>query len=68
MEDVRSLMRDEIARINKSLADFEKVKKHELIAATFSVETGELTPSLKVKRKVVKEKFAAVWKSLESGK
>lgn len=68
LEEVRSLIRDEVARINRSLADFEKVKRHELVAATFSVETGELTPSLKVKRKVVKEKFAAVWKSLESGK
>ena len=57
-EPLRALIREEISRINKTLADFEKVKKHEPIAATFSVESGELTPSLKVKRKVVRERFS----------
>ncbi len=63
-EALRDLIKSEITRVNKTLADFEKVKKHELIAAVFSVESGELTPSLKVKRKVVREKFADVLERL----
>jgi long-chain acyl-CoA synthetase len=34
------------------------VKRHVLVPAPFSIEGGELTPSLKVRRKVVKEKYA----------
>jgi long-chain acyl-CoA synthetase len=58
------LIKDEISKVNKTLADFEKVKKHEPIAAVFSVESGELTPSLKVKRKVVRERYAAILEKL----
>ncbi|MBV6458455.1 MAG: Long-chain-fatty-acid--CoA ligase FadD15 [Fimbriimonadaceae bacterium] len=58
--EVRQAIKSEIDRINKGIADFEKVKRHEVVAATFSIETGELTPTLKVKRKFVKEKFADV--------
>lgn len=57
LEPVKQLIKGEIDRINKSLADFERVKRHVLINAAFSVETGELTPSMKVKRKVVKERY-----------
>lgn len=64
-EALRALVREEVSRINKTLADFEKVKKHEPIAAAFSVESGELTPSLKVKRKVIRERFAEVLEKLK---
>ena len=60
LDSVKARIKGEVDRINKGLADFEKVKKHALVDAVFSVESGELTPSLKVKRKVVKENFAAV--------
>ncbi|HEY3782119.1 MAG TPA: long-chain fatty acid--CoA ligase [Fimbriimonadaceae bacterium] len=55
----KALIKSEVDKVNKKLADFEKVKKHALLDAVFSVESGELTPSLKVKRKVVREKFAS---------
>jgi len=63
-DDVKALVKSELDAVNKTLADFEKVKKHAVLAASFSIETGELTPSLKVRRKVVKEKFADVLKDL----
>ncbi|MBN8690268.1 MAG: long-chain fatty acid--CoA ligase [Armatimonadetes bacterium] len=56
-EPIKKLIKSEIDRINKTLAPFEMVKKHVLLAKPFSLETGELTPSLKVKRRVVKENF-----------
>lgn len=63
-EDVKALIKAEVDRVNKTLADYEKVKKHALLAATFSVDSGELTPSLKVKRRVVKEKYASALSGL----
>lgn len=63
-DEVRALIKGEVDRVNKTLADYEKVKKHALLSATFSVDTGELTPSLKVKRKVVKERFAELLSTL----
>jgi long-chain acyl-CoA synthetase len=59
-DDARKLIRRELDKTNKTLAPFEMVKKHALLDEPFSQETGELTPTLKVKRKVVKEKFADV--------
>jgi long-chain acyl-CoA synthetase len=56
-DSVRALIKAEIDLTNKRLADFERVKGHVLTADVFSVETGELTPSLKVKRKVVYERY-----------
>lgn len=57
-DSAKVLIKQEVDKVNKTLADFEKVKKHAILAAEFSVESGELTPSLKVKRRVVKEKYA----------
>jgi long-chain acyl-CoA synthetase len=59
-QQVQALMKSEIDVVNKTLADFERVKRYELLDKGFSIESGELTPSLKVKRKVVREKYAAL--------
>jgi len=42
------------------MAPFEMVKKHAILDEPFTIEGGELTPSLKVKRRVVEAKFAGV--------
>lgn len=52
-------MKAEIDGLGKDrFADYERVKKFALINATFSVDGGELTPTLKIKRKVVLNKYA----------
>ncbi len=56
----RKLIKTEIDRLSTGLADFEKVKRIALLPQPFSIETGELTPTLKVKRKVVAEKFGSL--------
>jgi long-chain acyl-CoA synthetase len=56
--EVRALYQAEIDKLNSELSQFEKVKRFTLIDAVFSPETGELTPSLKVRRKIVMEKYA----------
>jgi len=46
-----------INELQKDLSPFEQVKKIVLLPAEFTIQTGELTPSLKIKRRVVAERF-----------
>lgn len=50
----------EIEKINKSLARVQTIKKFVILKDGFSEESGELTPTLKVKRNVVLKKYASV--------
>lgn len=54
---VQTLMQGEIDRFNKNLDRQEKIRKFTLLPEDFTIETGEITPSLKVKRKVVDQKY-----------
>ncbi|MCX5883597.1 MAG: long-chain fatty acid--CoA ligase, partial [Deltaproteobacteria bacterium] len=45
---------------NQQLARFETIKKYRILRNEFSQATGELTPSLKVKRNVVLERYAGL--------
>jgi long-chain acyl-CoA synthetase len=55
---IQRRFRQELERVNRELADFQRIKGFRLISKPFSIETGELTPTLKVKRRVVAEKYA----------
>jgi len=57
-ENVREMYRKEIDLIQKDLPTYEKVRRFELLHQPLTVEAGEITPTMKVKRKVVEEKFA----------
>ena len=48
----------EIERVNGELASYETIKRFRVLAAQFSIASGELTPTLKLKRKVVSQKYA----------
>ena len=52
-------MQNEIDNLTKNFSSYERIHKIVLISDPFSLEGGELTPSLKVKRKIVEEKYAA---------
>ncbi len=54
---VNKLLKSEIEKYSTGLADFERVKKVVLLAEPFSVENGEMTPTLKIKRRVVAQKY-----------
>jgi long-chain acyl-CoA synthetase len=56
-ERVRALIESEVAAVNRHLASYESVKYFRIVPREFTVETGELTPSLKVKRKVIAERY-----------
>ncbi|MCA1589784.1 MAG: long-chain fatty acid--CoA ligase, partial [Acidobacteria bacterium] len=57
---IRNLLERQIEDLTSDLAHFEKVKKIALLENEMSVETGELTPTLKIKRRVVDEKYKEI--------
>ncbi len=64
---IKELMEKELAQIQKNLANYERVRKFTLLEKPFSLETGEITPSLKVKRKVVEERYSDKIEEMYSG-
>ncbi len=56
-DHVRGLIRPYVEQLNGELARYESIKDFALLPADLTVEAGELTPSLKVKRKVVEAKY-----------
>jgi long-chain acyl-CoA synthetase len=63
---VRELFVRAVDDANAELAKFEAVKRFAVLTEPFAVETGELTPTLKLKRRVVSEKYRSVIDSLYS--
>ncbi|MGL1887541.1 MAG: long-chain fatty acid--CoA ligase [Reichenbachiella sp.] len=57
--EVIKLLEKEIKKKNKGFGNWEQVKKFEILDHEWSVDTEELTPTLKLKRRVIKEKYAA---------
>jgi long-chain acyl-CoA synthetase len=57
---LRALIKGEIEGASAHLADFERVRRFALTSRPFTIDSGELTPTLKVKRRVVAERYAAV--------
>lgn len=58
------LYNNRIKEIIKDLPSYEQIKKFALLPEEFSTDTGELTPSLKVRRKFVQEKYADIIEGL----
>ncbi len=56
-EQVAKLMRSEIDNLSQELARFEQVRAFRLLDETFTIENGELTPTLKIRRKIIEEKY-----------
>jgi len=55
--DVLALYQEIVDALNRDLSQFERIKKIALLPTEFTIESGELTPTLKVKRKVVEERW-----------
>lgn len=56
-EKIRELIQQEVDKANKTLSPWEQVKKFVLLEEPLTIDSGELTPTMKVKRPVVLEKF-----------
>ncbi|SFN07875.1 long-chain acyl-CoA synthetase [Chryseobacterium oleae] len=59
-DSIIALYKEKIKELQVHLADYEKVKKFTLMPAEFDINTGEITPTLKVKRNVVLKKYADI--------
>jgi long-chain acyl-CoA synthetase len=53
--EVKKIILDHIKLVNKSLAPFEQIKRPQLIDVNWTVESGEITPKLSLRRKVILE-------------
>jgi len=59
-EEVRDFMLAEVNRSTPDLASYERIKKIALLDRDFEISAGEMTPTLKVRRSYVEEKFKPV--------
>ena len=63
-EEVIKLIQMEVDKVNRSLPNWEKVKQFVLLENSFSIDKGEVTPKMSIKRSVVKEHYQKEIKSI----
>jgi long-chain acyl-CoA synthetase len=63
-DEVKQLVQKELDRANANYAQVEQVKKFKILDHDLSIEEGELTPTLKVKRNVINERYADLIESM----
>lgn len=61
---MRELIEHEVKRFNRLFGSWEQVKKVALVERPWSIDAGELAPTLKLKRKVITERFRKLIDSL----
>ena len=59
LPDARAKIEREVLKVLRDLAHFEVPKKFIIVERDFSIESGELTPKMSVKRKVVEKNYSA---------
>lgn len=62
--ELKARIEKEIEKLNSKLGNWEQIKKIELTPEVWSVENGLLTPTMKLKRKVIKEKYLDLYHKL----
>ena len=56
--EIRKFIAERIENLEKGLAGFEKIKRFTLLPREFSIESGELTNTLKIRRPVINSRYA----------
>ena len=56
-DEIYKLIKKDMIKFQKQLANYERVRKFVLLDKPFTIESGEITPSLKVKRKVLEQRY-----------
>lgn len=62
--EVRKLIDDAVANANEHLARAHQVRRYEILPRDFTIEGGELTPTMKLKRRVVEDEYAGLIEKL----
>jgi long-chain acyl-CoA synthetase len=57
---IRELYEEKLEQLQKSLANFERIKKFRLLSEDFSMQLGELTPTLKIRRQIIIQHFSGM--------
>lgn len=63
-EKIIKTIQQDIDRLQKDLAKYERVRKFSLLSQPFTVENGELSPKLSIRRHIVERKFASIIDSM----
>ncbi|WP_299800030.1 long-chain fatty acid--CoA ligase [uncultured Maribacter sp.] len=63
-EKVIARINEEVALANESFAKWEKIKQFRLTPDIWSMEAGHLTPTMKMKRKIIKQKYIALYNDI----
>jgi long-chain acyl-CoA synthetase len=66
-DDVQERVEQEVDRVNSELSRFEQIKRFTILPRDFTAEDGEVTPTLKLKRRVCAEHFAKEIEELYAG-
>ncbi len=66
-EMLPAIMEQNRQNLNKQLASYEKIRKFTLLNTPFTIESGEMTPSLKLKRKVIEERYKDLIEDMYKG-
>ncbi len=56
-EQIKALIQKQVDEVNETLPRYEQIKYYKVLEKPFSIESGELTPTLKLKRRIVFEKY-----------
>jgi long-chain acyl-CoA synthetase len=66
-KEIHELFDKDMSQFQKKLANYERVRKFTLLDHTFSIESGEITPSFKIKRKFVEERYGPLIEEMYDG-
>ena len=61
---IREIIDNHIKELNSGLSNYEKIRKYKILDKEFSIGSGELTPTFKIKRKVVEKNFSHIIKEM----
>ena len=67
-ETVNKAVQSAVARVNKQLAEFERIRRFKVLDRDFSIELGELTPTMKIRRAQVLENYRELVNQLYLGR
>jgi long-chain acyl-CoA synthetase len=65
---VQQAVQRAVAKANRQLAEFERVRRFRILERDFSIESGELTPTMKVRRNRVLENYRSTVSELYMGR
>ncbi len=65
--EVHKLIDEDIRRLQKDLANYERVRRFAILERPLSIEDGEITPTMKVRRKIVEERYRDLIEGMYQG-